>query len=344
MLWRNFIGDAHMRLKARLATYRDRLALVRDRALVQFRAADIAIFHAFSPPPGGGGHQFMRALWGELERRGLRVENNTISHTTQACLFNSFNFDFKRLRRLHRDGCKLVHRVDGPIGVYRGWDDGSDRRIWQINQEIADVTIFQSQYSLQKHLELGLKCRSPHIIINAADPTIFHSQGRRTFNRQDKIRLISASWSDNPNKGAATYQWIEDNLDWDRFEYTFVGRSAISFKRIHTLPPVPSEQLAQLLRQHDIYITASQHDPCSNGLIEALSCGLPALYLKSGGHPEIVGEAGLGFFTPEDIPAGLTRLVDEYETRQQSISLPSLAEICDRYLAVMDISPAEGTE
>ncbi|HWQ24358.1 MAG TPA: hypothetical protein VNK94_09665, partial [Gaiellaceae bacterium] len=38
--------------------------------------ADLALFHELEPPPTGGGHQFLRALLGELERRGLVVELN----------------------------------------------------------------------------------------------------------------------------------------------------------------------------------------------------------------------------------------------------------------------------
>ena len=55
----------------------------------------------------------------------------------------------------------MVHRVDGPIGVYRGFDDGTDVRIVEINRELADATIFQSRYSLDKHRELGLELRRP---------------------------------------------------------------------------------------------------------------------------------------------------------------------------------------
>ena len=326
-------------LKAKWASYYDELGIVRDRISAQFRTADISVFHQFSPPPSGGGHQFMRALSGEFERWGLRVENNTISRTTRACLFNSFNFDFERLKRLRQQGCKLVHRVDGPIGSYRGWDDGSDRRIWQINHEMADATIFQSDYSLQKHLELGLEFQSPHIITNAVDPSLFHPQARIPFEPARKIRLISVSWSDNLNKGAAIYKRIEECLDWDRFDYTFVGRSQISFDRMGAIAPMPSQPLAELLREHDIFITASRHDPCSNSLIEALSCGLPALYLNSGGHAEIVGAAGFAFTEAEEVPALLDRLVAEYSMRQAQIALPTLAEVCDRYLSVMGIDP-----
>jgi glycosyltransferase involved in cell wall biosynthesis len=235
----------------------------------------------------------------------------------------------------------MVHRVDGPIGVYRGRDDGTDRRIWEINQELADATVFQSRYSLDRHRELGLQFRSPYVVLNTADPSIFHSHGRIPFDRRRRVRLISSSWSDNPNKGAATYKWIEDHLDWDRFEYTFVGRSPIRFDRIRMLGPVPSARLSTVLRQHDVYIAASRNESCSNSLIEALSCGLPALYLQSGGHPEIVGEGGLGFVHEQEIPELLDRLVDDYEARQQRISVPSLAEVTDQYLEAMGVALVE---
>jgi len=229
----------------------------------------------------------------------------------------------------------MVHRVDGPIAVYRGWDDGTDRRIWEINNELADATIFQSNYSLNKHLALGMEFKSPVVIPNAADPTIFHQSERLPFDRGRKIRLISSSWSDNPNKGAAFYKELEERLDWTRFEYTFVGRSKIIFQRIRMIDPLPSEKLAQPLRNHDIYVTASLHDPCSNSVIEALSCGLPCLYVKSGGHAELVREAGFPFGSAEEALERLDRLVKEYEERQSKISILPLEAVASRYLEVL---------
>lgn len=297
--------------------------------------ADISFFHDFTPSPTGGGHQFLRALWREFERHGMRLENNTISKTTRACLFNSFNFNFKRLRQLRQPGCRMIHRVDGPLAVYRGFDDGTDRKIFELNQQIAHATIFQSQYSLTKHHELGFDFVRPVVIPNAADPEIFHSLGRLPFCENRKIRLISVSWSDNLNKGASVYQWLDDHLDWGRYEHTFVGRSPVSFQNIRTLSPITSEELAQELRQNDIFITASRNDPCSNSLIEALACGLPALCLDSGGHSEIVGKAGFAFQVAEEIPPLLFRLIDEYSQRQALIRLPSIAETADNYLRVL---------
>ncbi len=303
----------------------------------KFTSADLSIFHEFEPPPAGGGHQFLRAFVRQAEARGLRVENNTISRATRACLFNSFNFREQRLLRMKRTSVLYVHRVDGPIDVYRGRDDGVDKRIHAISQQVAEKTIFQSRYSLEKHLELGMEFRNPVVILNAADSEIFHPQGRSIFSRNRKIRLVAASWSSNLNKGAPVYRWLDESLDWERFEFTFVGSSPIRFKNIRMIPPLDSYSLAKLMREHDIYITASKNDPCSNSLIEALSCGLPAIYLQSGGHPEIVKQAGAGFEAAEQIPELLNQVVDGYESFQSRISLPSIEDVSEQYLKTLEL-------
>ncbi|MBK9779867.1 MAG: glycosyltransferase family 4 protein [Anaerolineales bacterium] len=303
----------------------------------QFASADLSIIHEFEPPPTGGGHQFLRAFWKQVEIRGFRVENNRVSRTTRACLFNSYNFRESRLRRTRRDSTLYVHRVDGPIDVYRGRDDGTDRGIYSVNQQFADKTIFQSSYSMEKHLELDMEFKKPEVIMNAADPDIFHSSGRGAFSRDRKTRLIASSWSDNINKGAPVYQWLDEHLDWKQYEMTFVGRSPVQFRNIRMVPAVDSYRMAELFRTHDIYLTASKNDPCSNSLIEALTCGIPAIYLQSGGHPEIVKQAGAGFEVVEQIPSLLDELVNDYKNAQARISIPSIQEVSEKYLKVLEL-------
>jgi glycosyltransferase involved in cell wall biosynthesis len=297
--------------------------------------ADLALFHEFEPPPTGGGHQFLRALVGELERRGLAVESNRISPGTPVCLFNSFNFDFRRLRRFARGDCRMVHRVDGPIGTYRGFDDGTDRRIAELNRELADATVVQSRYSLEAHRSLGIELREPVLISNAVDPAIFHPPEAHEPLAGRRVRLISTSWSDNPNKGADVLRWLDAKLDWDRYELTFFGQSREAFERIRVLAPIPSDALADELRRHDVFLATSINDPSSNALLEALACGLPAAFRRSGGHPELVGEGGLPFDTPEEVPRVLDTLVSELEERRAAIRTPSLADVADRYLEVL---------
>lgn len=296
--------------------------------------SDVALFHEFQPPPYGGGNQFLIALVRELQSRSLSVETNRLSSGTQACLYNSFNFDFARLRRFARPGVRMVHRVDGPVGVYRGFDDGTDVRIADINREFADTTILQSRYSLDKHRELGFELRDPVVIPNAADPAIFHPPEARDPLAGRPLRLIATSWSDNPRKGADALEWLDRNPSRD-FEVTFAGNTQARFENIRVVAPLPSQALAELLRTHDVFLAASREDPCSNALIEALSCGLPAAYRRSGGHPELVGEAGIGFDEPEELPEVLSRLADELEQRRAAIRIATLADVADRYLGVL---------
>jgi glycosyltransferase involved in cell wall biosynthesis len=297
--------------------------------------ADVAVFHEFKPPPYGGGNQFLLALVQEFEACGLAVEVNRISRGTTVCLYNSFNFDFARLNRFARDDVRMVHRVDGPIGTYRGFDDGTDRRIVGVNHELADATIVQSRYSLEKHRELGLELRDPVVITNAVDPAIFRPPATREPLGGRRLRVIATSWSDNPRKGADVLAWLDRNLDLDSFELTFAGNTGAKLERMRTVEPLASEPLADLLRANDVYLAASRDDPCSNGLLEALACGLPAAFLRSGGHPELVGEAGIGFDEPEELPHVFARLRDELEQRRAAIRAPVLSDVADRYLEVL---------
>jgi glycosyltransferase involved in cell wall biosynthesis len=306
-----------------------------ERARTRRGRADVAVFHDFVPPPRGGGHQFLAALIGELGREGVEVEVNRISGATPACLFNSFNVDAGRLRRFAREDCRLVHRVDGPIGVYRGFDDGTDRRIVELNHELAAATIFQSRYSLEMHAEIGFELRDPVVVHNAPDPALFHADGRAPLPESGPVRLITTSWSDNPRKGADVIAELERLIDPARFELTFVGRSPVVFDRAQVIPPVPPAEVAELLRAHHVFVFASLNESCSNSLLEALACGLPALYVDSGSNGEMVGGGGLPFSDAPGAAERLDEVVARWHELQAAISVPSLGETARRYLEVL---------
>ena len=312
-----------------------RVATERDLRASRSARADVAIFHEDVPSPSGGGHQFLRALTGELARRGLEVERNRVSGRTPSCLFNSFNFDLGRLRRFTRDDVRMVHRVDGPIGVYRGFDDGTDRRIAAMNAELAHATVVQSRFSLDAHRRLGIGLADPVVIPNAPDPALFYPASERVPLDGRPLRVVAVSWSDNPRKGVDALGALAATVDPGRFELTFVGRAPQGLKGWTSVAPLGSEELAALLRGEDAYVAASLDDPCSNALLEALACGLPALYRSSGGHPELVGDAGVGFEGPDDVAAALERLAGDIDACRAAIAVPALTDVADRYLEVL---------
>jgi glycosyltransferase involved in cell wall biosynthesis len=297
------------------------------------RPLTVSLWHKFFKPPYGGGNQFMLALRKGLQKSGVDVRENELNDGIDAYVLNSVQFDVEAFRSLRTSRpLNIVHRIDGPIYLIRGFDREKDEFCFELNDTLASVTVIQSSWTFQRIVEMGYRPKSPVIIHNGVDPSIFHSRGRSPFRRGRKVRLISTSWSNNPRKGGPTYKWIEENLDWDMFEYTFVGNVSQPFDRVNHIPALPSEALADLLRQHDIYITASSNDPCSNALIEALACGLPALYLNDGGHPELVGYGGLPFSDTDHILPQLDRLVQDYEMFQNLICVQTIDTVAEKYL------------
>jgi len=294
---------------------------------------DIGIFNRFRKPPYGGSNQFLLALKKELTRRNYLVRSNCISKSTKAAIVNAFVFDERLLRELRHNGCKIIHRVVGPVSVYRGTSyEAADKLQREANNEFADITVFQSRYSLEAHRRIGIEFRSPVVIMNGVDPDIFYPSNESRKMDKNKIRLIATSWSNHANKGRDTYKWLDENLDWTRFELSFVGRIQTEFKNIDVYPPVNSTKLANMLRQNDIFISAGLYETCSNALLEGLACNLPAVYANSGGNAEIVLEAGLGFNQKEEIPELLEQLVREYFERRELISIPSIKNVAKQYL------------
>jgi glycosyltransferase involved in cell wall biosynthesis len=299
------------------------------------RSPDLVIPYRFRRGPYGGSNQFLTALREELRRRGFRVSDGAFGRATRASLLHSYLVDVARLSAAIPEGCRVVHRVDGPIQLYRGDDDGADRKIVEINAALADATVFQSQWSLEAHRELGIELKDPVVIPNAADPSIFHPPAQRAA--APRVRVIATSWSDNPRKGTATFAALARASDSGHFEFTFAGRTETPLDGVRQPGPLPSRELAEELRTHDVYVAASINEPCSNALLEALACGLPVLYRRSGSHSELVGDAGLGFDDDEEAAAQLERLARELDERRAAIRTPKLVEVADRYLEVLGL-------
>jgi len=187
----------------------------------------IALIHDFAPPPTGGGHQFLRALWREWEREGIGVAANAVPRTVEALLFNSCNFTPALLDAATRRAGRVpvVHRVDGPLQTYRGFDDGADARIAGYNRKYANASVFQSAFSRGESERLGLNLRPGPILPNAADPAIFRARPNLPPPSDRPLRVIATSWSDNPHKGLQVFRWLDEHLDPQLAEVTFVGAS-----------------------------------------------------------------------------------------------------------------------
>lgn len=290
----------------------------------------IHILYNFQEGPWGGGNQFLKALKQELINQGVYESS---SQAAEVILFNSHHFfdDVFKLKKRFPEKI-FIHRIDGPLGLYRGRDKIIDRIIFKFNDLLADGTAFQSHWSKAQNQKLhNARNKFEAVIHNAPDSAVFNKQNKKPFRPQEKIGLIAVSWSSNIKKGFDIYKYLDENLDFSKYEMVFVGNSPVEFKNIRHQKPLASKDLANVLRAQDIYITASQKDACSNALIEALSCGLPAAALNDGGHTELIQQGGELFQSDKDVIEKLNKIARNYSYFQSRIPEFSIKKAAEDY-------------
>lgn len=294
----------------------------------------INILFEITDTPIGGGNQFLRGLKAAFKTMDIYSE----IEDADIVLFNSHQFIDKvlKVRKKYPDKF-FAHRIDGPIRLYNTMEDRRDSITNAANKYIADATVYQSEWSKKANLEMGLEPNSfEAVIINGVDAAVFNRTGRKAFSEKGRTKIIASSWSANMNKGFEAYKYLDDTLDFSKYEMIFVGNSPVQFQNIKSIEPKDSKGLAEILKQQDIYITASKKDPCSNSLIEALACGLPAVCYNDGGHPEILNDAGFLFEHKEEIPELLDRVVKNYDELQKKIQIHNILETAKGYIDFFD--------
>lgn len=295
----------------------------------------VNILFPVSSNPIGGGNQFLGSLKKEFANMGVYASKEE----ADILLFNSHQNirNVIKAKKMFRNKL-FIHRVDGPIRLYNSMDDMRDGVVNMSNKYLADATIFQSEFSLKSNYEMGLeKNKYSTIIYNAVDEDYFHFGSREK--KDTKTKLIACSWSSNYKKGFDVYEYLDSNLDFNKYEMTFVGNSPIKFKNIKIIEPLKSGDLADELRKHDIYISASRNDPCSNSVLEALACGLPVICRNEGGHPELIkisGNAGETFSKPEEVLSILEKVSGDYNAYRRKIIPSDIKNAAQRYYSFME--------
>jgi len=284
----------------------------------------IYIAYETTNSPHGGGNQFLRALKEQFKKYNLYIDSPI---EADVILFNSHqNYGaVLNLKSKFPDKC-FIHRVDGPMRLYNNMSDTRDDIVYQLNNRVADGTVFQSTWSKVQNFELGMhQGKFSTVIQNSVDTAIFNSSGA---NKREKTRLISTSFSPNYRKGHKYYQFLDEHLDFEKYEYVFVGKSPIGYTNIKMLGCLDSHGVANELKNSCMYITASENDPCSNSLLEAIACGLPILALNSGGHPEIVRNNNSLFNNEEELLNKIGKLVNFNAT----VSIDTMEAVSQKYL------------
>ena len=293
----------------------------------------ISILFKFVIGPWGGGNQFLNNLKKAWERQDKYCNN---PKDADFILFNSHH-QFKNVIKLKlKYPQKLfVHRIDGPMSGYRKHNTLLDKLIFLFAKELADGVVFQSQWSLNKSKILGYTSKSfEKVIHNRSDREIFYPSKVYSSIIKGKIKLIALSWSSNLKKGFDIYSYLDKNLDFNKYEFTFIGNSPVKFTNIKQLKPMSPEDISTHLRESHIMVFASEVESCSNTIIEGLSCGLPIIYKNDSSNPEIVKQSGLPFSTGREAINVISKLMKNYNEYKESIDISSIIQVADEYYSL----------
>jgi len=213
----------------------------------------------------------------------------------------------------------LVHRLDGLTARY-GRPEGEtyDDLQKELNR-LAARTVFQSQFCLDSFRN-GAAGPQDTIILNGVDGDLFPTRPRHSSS--SVLKLISASWSDNPAKGHNASALLSE---LPGVHMTFMGRwpETLDKKNVHIIPPQRQEVMSSYYHQADGFVHMASNDPSPNVVTEALATGLPVLYLDSGGTREII--RGTQFGVPiqkialSDLQAGVNILTSRLNDLQEVV-------------------------
>ena len=106
--------------------------------------------------------------------------------------------------------------------------------------------------------------------------------------------------------------YIDQNLDFSKFEMSFIGNTPIKFKNIKIFKSMSPKKLAKKIKDNDIFIFTSKIEACSNTLLEGMSCGLPVVVINSSSNPEIFNGRGELFNNKKDLIPKILKIKNNY--------------------------------
>ena len=295
--------------------------------------------------PWGGGNLFVQNLFNYLTSNGLKVINDLYNPKIDLILMTdplkqsiSTNFSFKQIsyyKKYINPNVKIVHRINECDE--RKNTNNVNKEIIHCNS-IADSTIFVSNWLMKLYENIGLHNNNV-VIKSGSNREVFNNLNKSNWDGVSNIKIVTHHWGTNENKGFKVYKHLDELIYKNKIqniEFTYIGNlpQNISFNKTLHINPIQGKALAQELKKHHIYLTASINEPSGNHHIEGAQCGLPLLYINSGGIVEYCKNYGIQFKGLDDFETSLNELVKNYDLYFNKISnYPNNSnQMCFEYL------------
>jgi glycosyltransferase involved in cell wall biosynthesis len=296
--------------------------------------------------PWGGGNQWLEQMIRQLRAHGCSVRFALDADVECVVIADprahaGVTFDVASIAafRARHPRVPCIHRVND-----NDKHRGSDFRdaVQAAANRIADHTVFISEWLREYEADRWFDRSRPHsVILNGADPSLFHPRGGADWTPPEPFRLVTHHWSNDWNKGFDVYAELDRLIAegvLPGVELWVIGRwpDRVRWQSARTFPPMHGGALADLLRQCHGYITASRWESGGMHFIEGLQCGLPLLYHPDGGGVVELGRR-FGVAIGGDVAAGVRALRDRYRALRAPVLAdpPSGDRMCQEYGALI---------
>ena len=310
----------------------------------------VAIGHKVRTGPWGGGNSFVANLTDALTAAGHAAVSSLDDADIDVILMTD-----PRARNpavTFTPGAVLRHltrRNSRALVVHRVNECDERKHTKTVNARLrlanycADHTVFVGSWLLDLPAWRHQDRATCSVILNGADARTFNTNGHRPWGGDGPLKLVTHHWGGNWMKGFDIYQRLDDMLAdpcWrDRIAFTYIGNlpRGFTFRNARYLPPMDAPALADELRTHHGYLTASINEPGGNHQNEGALCGLPLIYRDSGCLPEYCSGFGIEF-TPETFEAALETMFADYPAQAEKVrAYPHTAEkTTARYLTLFE--------
>tara|TARA_B100001939_G_C16930367_1_gene613670 strand:+ start:104 stop:1153 length:1050 start_codon:yes stop_codon:yes gene_type:complete len=277
--------------------------------------------------PWGGGNLFAINLRNYLIKQGHNVVHNLKDDDIDIILITEPRKTSESSAFTHIEVLNYLSYVKSDTLVVHRFNECDERKNtnyvnkYLINaNKVADHTIFVSDWLRQLYVNQGLMRENLDVIYAGADENIFNSNNLIKWDSVGPIKLVTHHWGANWNKGFDFYLILDElvgKAEWkNKLEFTYIGNipQKANFKNSSIIKPLSGALLADEIKKNHIYITGSINEPSGNHHIEASQCGLPVLYINSGGIPEYCNNYGIMFNNKEDFEEKLLNLIENYST------------------------------
>ena len=285
----------------------------------------------------GGGNQFVLNLSKYLINKNHQVvydlnHNNIdiiIVIDPRKLRYNKYDTNSVFKYKQNHPNVKIIHRVN-ECDIKREKSIGIEAKLLKVFR-IADCIVFVSRWLLNyyvKKYKLFPMISKMKVVINGCNINHFNpNKEKLNINQNDSydinqllknrpIRLVTHHWSNNFLKGFDVYNYLDQEMGKRKdFVFTYIGNYNKKYrpKNLRLLPPMNGTQLANELRNHDIYITGTRNEPGAMHYLEGGSCGLPVVYHSGGGGAlEVCSKFGEVYSNTKELWKKINKIKNNY--------------------------------